>query len=143
MSKYNQLARLPPAVAAQLEELKDTIGNLGVELAAAFAVQAEQKAEREPERERLEPATNIVADVPSATRGFRAREVAERLCVNPQTLWRWVRQGRFPKGTQIGPARTIWTEQTIAEWLDEQRANPGKRRPLPRDRLKRERLGRE
>ncbi len=139
MSRQNQrLARLAPGVAAELEELQAVIRNLGEQIGAALAAQAEQqRAERAAEPERTqdpEPITNTV-DVPSATIGYRAAEVARRLSIHQQTLWSWIRQGRFPPGIRIGAARTIWTEQQIAQWLAQQRANPGKRRPLPRERL--------
>jgi prophage regulatory protein len=147
MSKHQTrlLAQLAPSVAAQLAELQSTIDNLGDEIVATLAAQKQEAEEREPEPERLtteEPVPTAV-DVPSATVCHRAREVARRLDIHTQTLWKWVREGRFPKGVKIGPMRTVWSEATIAQWLDEQRANPGKRRLLPRELMKRERLGRE
>lgn len=152
MSKHDRrLARLAPAVSQALEVLKDAIQNFGDEIGAALAAQAEQQTaeqEKRLERERLtteEPDTKepTTVDGTSATVCYRAKATAQRLCIHEQTLYRWVKEGRFPPGTRIGPGRVIWTEATIAQWLDEQRANPGKRRPLPSDRLKRERLGRE
>ena len=143
MSKHQArlLAQLAPTVAAQLDQLKSAIDSLGDELGAALAAQEaeRQKVEQEALRARAEePAKEpTTVDVPSATRGFSATQVAERLVINPQTLWRWVRQNKFPPGVRIGPGRTIWTEEVLARWLDHQRANPGERRQtLPRERPK-------
>jgi prophage regulatory protein len=115
------LTRLAPAVATSLDELQHAVRALGEEIGAALAAQQQEadqqkaKQERAPEPERP---TSIIEEA-SPTRGYRARVVAKRLDVNPQTIWRWVREGRFPRGIKIGEMRTIWTEQMIAEWLAE------------------------
>jgi prophage regulatory protein len=117
------LTRLAPSVATSLDELQNAVRVLGEEIGAALAAQRReaelQKAEQERAPEPDQPTTII--EEASPTRGYRARVVAERLDVDPQTIWRWVREGRFPKGIKIGPMRTIWTEQMIAEWLAERR----------------------
>lgn len=147
MSKYNRLlAHIAPTVAAQLEELQSAVKNLGDGLTAAALAAQKQEAEhqQQQERERLESeqpkrstAEELIIEAPSPTRCYRVREVAARLSVDPQTVWRWTKAGKFPQGVRIGPGRTIWTEATIAQWLDQQRAKPGKRRQsLPRERPK-------
>ncbi len=144
MSRQNRrLALIAPEVAAQLDQLQSAIRNLGDGLAAVFAAQQQEADQQEAERERApepERPTTIIEEA-STTRCFRATEVAQRLGVHQQTIFRWVKDGKFPKGIRIGEARVIWTEAMIAEWLAEKQANPdGKRRLLPRERIKRERL---
>jgi prophage regulatory protein len=142
MSKQHRgLARLAPAVAAQLDELRSAIDGLGDEINATLVAQ-QQEAEREPEQPTTNEPTTII-EAASPTVCFRARQVAERLDVNVQTIWRWVREGRFPPGIRIGEARVIWTEAMIATWLAAKQANPDdkKRRCLPHQ--KRERLDHE
>jgi prophage regulatory protein len=41
------------------------------------------------------------------------REVAERFGVDPSTIWRWVKDGFFPKPYKFGPATTRWFEGDI------------------------------
>jgi prophage regulatory protein len=66
----------------------------------------------------------------SPTRCYRVAHVAKRLSVHPQTLWRWIREGRFPKGIKIGPMTTIWTEAMLADWL-EKKAKENRPAQLP------------
>jgi predicted DNA-binding transcriptional regulator AlpA len=54
------------------------------------------------------------------TQGYRTSEVARKLCLHPQTIYRWIRLGKFPAGIRIGE-RTIWTEAQLNEWLAERR----------------------
>jgi predicted DNA-binding transcriptional regulator AlpA len=62
------------------------------------------------------------------TRGHRIDEVARRLTVHPQTVFKWIREGKFPPGLKVGN-RTIWTEEMLATWMTQQQAkSPGKRR---------------
>ena len=97
--------------------------------------QQEQERASEPERTK-EPEPATITEEASATRCHRAKAVAARLGVHTQTLWRWIAENRFPQGILIGPGRRVWTEQQLAQWLDEQRANPGERRPLPSEGVK-------
>ena len=41
------------------------------------------------------------------------REVAQRFVVAPSTIWRWVKDGLFPKPYKFGPATTRWLEDDI------------------------------
>lgn len=44
------------------------------------------------------------------------KEVAARLGVSRQTVWRWVREGRFPSPVKIGPAAVRWREAGVMAW---------------------------
>lgn len=117
-SRGKSLGALAPAVAAQFDELQKAISGLGEEIGAALAAQ-KQDAEREAQQavaaERERQSDTIEAASP--TRGFRAKETAQRLGIHQQTLWKWCREGRFPRGIKVGPMTTIWTEAMIAEAL--------------------------
>lgn len=46
-------------------------------------------------------------------------QVKERTGVRGRTtLWRWEREGRFPKRRQVGPNRIGWLESEIAAWIE-------------------------
>ena len=49
---------------------------------------------------------------------LRQPQVIERLGgVNPSTLWRWCRDGRFPQPVRLGPNTIAWREADVDEWL--------------------------
>lgn len=39
------------------------------------------------------------------------------LPVSPATIWRWVREGRFPKPFKLGASVTVWDEAEIEAFL--------------------------
>jgi prophage regulatory protein len=53
---------------------------------------------------------------------FRINELAERLGVHEQTIWRWSRKGKFPKPVKLGEMTTGWRACDIERWLDEKQA---------------------
>jgi predicted DNA-binding transcriptional regulator AlpA len=132
-NRKHALTRLPPAVEKGLDELQRAVRVLGEEIGVALAAyqredeqqQQQQEAERTPERNTKE----IIIEEASPTKCYRAKEVARRLAIDPQTLWRWVREKRFPAGIKAGPMTTVWSEVQIAEWLEQQR---GKEHRPPR-----------
>jgi len=42
--------------------------------------------------------------------------LAGRYGVARATIWRWVRDGQFPKPKKIGPGCTRWAMQEIYKW---------------------------
>ena len=61
-------------------------------------------------------------------RVIRINELASRpgkpgkLPVSPATIWRWVRDGRFPKPFKLGAATTVWNLDEIEAFLAKQSA---------------------
>lgn len=37
--------------------------------------------------------------------------------VSPATIWRWVREGRFPKPYKLGPCVTVWDAAVIDAFI--------------------------
>ena len=37
--------------------------------------------------------------------------------IDHSTLWRWVRDGHFPKPIKLGPHTTAWPVQTVMDWI--------------------------
>jgi predicted DNA-binding transcriptional regulator AlpA len=55
-------------------------------------------------------------------RYLRMRKLREiYVPVTPPTLWKWVKQGRFPRPIQLNPgvvnSPIVWSEAEILEWL--------------------------
>lgn len=37
--------------------------------------------------------------------------------IDHSTLWRWVRNGYFPKPIKLGPHTTAWSVQAVMDWI--------------------------
>ncbi|MET3132628.1 prophage regulatory protein [Oxalobacteraceae bacterium GrIS 1.11] len=40
-----------------------------------------------------------------------------KLPVSPATVWRWVREGKFPAPHKISDGVTVWNESDVDAWL--------------------------
>lgn len=47
------------------------------------------------------------------------KQIAERIGVTRQTIWRWVSRGDFPAPIKLGPSVTRWKASAVDEWLGE------------------------
>jgi excisionase family DNA binding protein len=47
------------------------------------------------------------------------KQIAERIGVSRQTIWRWVSQGDFPPPVKLGPSVTRWKTSAVDAWLAE------------------------
>lgn len=43
-----------------------------------------------------------------------------KLPVSPTTVWRWVREGRFPKPFKLGDSVTVWNLDQVEAFIDHQ-----------------------
>ncbi|MFD1912271.1 helix-turn-helix transcriptional regulator [Halodurantibacterium flavum] len=43
-------------------------------------------------------------------------QVAERLCVSKDSIWRWVREQNFPKPVKLSGRTTRWRLADILDW---------------------------
>lgn len=48
---------------------------------------------------------------------LRIREVSERLGVSKTTIYKWVKEERFPEPVILGAHASRWVEQEISDWL--------------------------
>ena len=60
--------------------------------------------------------TRRMAEKPGVDRLIRQREVCDRVGVSRTSIWRLVRNGRFPRPTTVG-VRPRWSEVEIQEWI--------------------------
>ena len=44
------------------------------------------------------------------------RSLAARYETAVNTVWRWVREGRYPKPIKLGPAMTRWRLDEVIQW---------------------------
>jgi prophage regulatory protein len=58
---------------------------------------------------------------PSKQRFVRSAAVAERLAVSVRTLWRMVREGRFPAPIRYNRKLVRWPESVVDAWLEAER----------------------
>lgn len=54
---------------------------------------------------------------------LRDTEIASRYNISRPTVWRWVKQGKFPKPLKIGGGSTRWRLIDLQDW--EQNQKPG------------------
>ena len=61
-------------------------------------------------------ATPIIITLPAE--GFvRQPVVLGTFGLTKSTLWRWIAQGRFPKGIKLGPGVTAWDVATLRQHM--------------------------
>ncbi len=51
---------------------------------------------------------------------LRDTEVANRYSVSRPTIWRWVKEGRFPKPIKLGIGSTRWRYSDLEAWEQSQ-----------------------
>ena len=49
---------------------------------------------------------------------YRFKHLQQKLNISRSTIWRWVREGKFPPPIQLGPNVSAWRETDIQHWLD-------------------------
>lgn len=47
---------------------------------------------------------------------YRLSKLVQVLGVSEATLWRWIREGKFPKGTKLSKGVTAWHSKSLADW---------------------------
>ena len=56
---------------------------------------------------------------PSSAQSYlREKQVLELLPVNRSTLWRWVKDGYFPKPLKIGRGVTVWRHDEVVAFVE-------------------------
>ena len=40
--------------------------------------------------------------------------------VSPVTLWRWIRDGKFPPGSKLSGKISVWKESDVDAWIEAQ-----------------------
>ena len=56
---------------------------------------------------------------------LRAKDAAAFLAIGVSTFWRWVKDGRLPKGTRLSARATVWKITDLEAFLERQVAHQG------------------
>ncbi|TAL52089.1 MAG: AlpA family phage regulatory protein [Methylovulum sp.] len=49
---------------------------------------------------------------------LRVSALATRLGMSKSTIWRLVREGKFPKPTKLSEKITVWSSDSVLAWLE-------------------------
>ena len=56
-------------------------------------------------------------DINASPDGFtRVEKVAKRYDTSPKSIWRWTKQGTFPKPYKLSAGVTAWKNSDLADW---------------------------
>ena len=58
-------------------------------------------------------------------RVMRAKDAAAFLALGESTFWRWVKDGRLPKGTRLSARATVWKIADLEAFIEQQAASQG------------------
>ncbi|BDU22044.1 AlpA family phage regulatory protein [Dyella sp. GSA-30] len=61
-------------------------------------------------------------NIPSTGYLRQAQLVGHILPIGATTLWRWVKQGKFPQPIKLSERVTVWRCEDVKAWMDQQRA---------------------
>ena len=68
---------------------------------------------------------------------IKKAELLELVGASYPTIWRWMRDGAFPRSVILGPNRVAWRESEVREWLEGlARGGPKPRKARSRPRLR-------
>lgn len=49
-----------------------------------------------------------------------SKDIMQKLGITRFTLYRWIKNGRFPKPIKPGGGKQMWREETVSSWLEKQ-----------------------
>ena len=58
-------------------------------------------------------------------RVLRAKDAAAFLALGESTFWRWVKDGRLPKGIHLSARATVWRMADLETFLEQQTIQQG------------------
>jgi len=68
------------------------------------------------------PIPTTQTDPLKAGNNLRVSTLAPRLGISKNTIWRLVREGRFPKPIKLSEKVTVWKAADVLAWLDSKEA---------------------
>jgi predicted DNA-binding transcriptional regulator AlpA len=75
------------------------------------------------------PAHETPAFVPQLDRLLNKKQVLERVGVSYVSIWKWMRDGKFPQSRLVG-RQIFWLESEIAAWIANRPVRGGAARTL-------------
>jgi prophage regulatory protein len=61
---------------------------------------------------------------------IRFKELRKLIPLGRTTIWKMMREGRFPQSRRIGKVATAWLENEVEEWIKERAQDGRKSCPL-------------
>lgn len=52
-------------------------------------------------------------------KAMRVKECAAYLGIAESTFWKWVKEGRLPKGRKLSARATVWLREDLEEFLEQ------------------------
>ena len=60
----------------------------------------------------------MASNIPTVNSGaFRAKDAAAYIGIATSTFWRWVSEGRLPRGKKLSGRVTVWIREDIERFL--------------------------
>lgn len=63
--------------------------------------------------------SQAIAKQPQSAGAMRAKSAAAFLDIGESTFWRWVKEGRLPKGTRLSARATVWKREDLERFLNQ------------------------
>lgn len=67
-------------------------------------------------------------------RYIRFKELRKSIPLGRTTIWRMMREGRFPQSRRIGKMAAAWLESEVEDWIKERAQAGGHTNPLTKGR---------
>ncbi len=61
---------------------------------------------------------------------IRFKELRKLIPLGRTTIWKMMREGRFPQSRRIGKVATAWLEHEVEDWIKERAQNHSNSHPL-------------
>jgi prophage regulatory protein len=61
---------------------------------------------------------------------IRFKELRKLVPLGRTTIWKMMREGRFPQSRRIGKVATAWLEHEVEDWIKERAQNRSNSHPL-------------
>ena len=61
---------------------------------------------------------------------IRFKELRKLIPLGRTTIWKMMREGRFPQSRRIGKVAIAWLESEVEDWIKERAQNRGSSHPL-------------
>lgn len=52
-------------------------------------------------------------------KAMRVKQGAAYLGIAESTFWRWVKEGKLPKGTRLSARATVWMKEDLEKFLEQ------------------------
>lgn len=58
-----------------------------------------------------------------AVKFYRINQLVQMLNVSKSSIYLWIKQGHFPEPKRIGNNTSVWSDESINNWIDQNSLN--------------------